>query len=341
MNGLRLRRFRDTPLGYAFAGAGLVVALAVRTALDPWVTIPFATLFPAVIVAGIVGGRLAGMLVMVLGGLVAGYLWLSPYSATPISWQVTGFNVALYLLTAAAILYLVSVLNEALDAVEHQNDRSAHLFHELQHRTANNLQSAAALIRFSMRRAQKEPSAAVDILDATYKRFETMSRIHRRLYRANRAPYPVERELSELCQEVLAALGARHVSCEVSAPNLELDQDRMLPVSLLVVELLINSVKHAFAPGAPGRIDIAFDSTDSHYTLHYRDDGKGLPPDLDFLSSDSLGSRIMQGFVTQLGGVLRYEAGRRGAYFAITFPVKSVRAEVPADAQETRIVVAE
>jgi len=73
-----LRKYQDTPQGYLIAFIVLAVALGLRQAVDPYTRIPFVTLFPAMVICSLVGGRAAGILAAVLGGIVAWYFWLPP-----------------------------------------------------------------------------------------------------------------------------------------------------------------------------------------------------------------------------------------------------------------------
>ena len=57
-----LRSYQDKPSGYTIALIVLALALGVRELLDPYIKIPYVTLFPAMVVCSLVGGRLAGIL---------------------------------------------------------------------------------------------------------------------------------------------------------------------------------------------------------------------------------------------------------------------------------------
>jgi two-component sensor histidine kinase len=50
------------------------------------------------------------------------------------------------------------------------------------------------------------------------------------------------------------------------------------------------------------------------------DDGAGLPPDLDFQATESLGLQLVNTLVDQLDGVIELD-GSRGTAFKITFAV--------------------
>ena len=54
---------------------------------------------------------------------------------------------------------------------------SAELFRELEHRTTNNLQSLSAMLRQSQKQVERDPAAAIDVIDEASRRFEIMGRI--------------------------------------------------------------------------------------------------------------------------------------------------------------------
>ena len=73
-----LRKYQDTAEGYLIASIVLAVALGLREAVDPYIKIPYVMLFPAMVICSLVGGRRAGILAAILGGVVAWYFWLPP-----------------------------------------------------------------------------------------------------------------------------------------------------------------------------------------------------------------------------------------------------------------------
>src|SRR3982074_488688 len=109
-----LRRYQDKPSGYTIALFVLVLALGARELLDPYIKIPYVTLFPAMIVCSLVGGRLAGILGAAVGGGVAWFLWLPPRGTFSVEWPTAQLTIFLYILTSTILLLLTRGLNEAL-----------------------------------------------------------------------------------------------------------------------------------------------------------------------------------------------------------------------------------
>ena len=90
---------------------------------------------------------------------------------------------------------------------------------------------------------------------------------------------------------------------------------------VIVNELVANSLKHAFPGDRPGQIAISFRVIDGQYTMVFKDNGVGLPEDLDISHPSSLGLTIVNALTGQLGGAIAL--GRNGgAEVRITFPAK-------------------
>jgi two-component system, sensor histidine kinase PdtaS len=97
---------------------------------------------------------------------------------------------------------------------------------------------------------------------------------------------------------------------------LTVDLDTALPVGLLVVELLTNAFKHAFADGRAGEIDLRLTTQSDVATLVVRDNGVGLPPQP---AGASMGLSLVQALVHQIDAQLKTES-TPGACFILTFP---------------------
>ncbi len=177
----------------------------------------------------------------------------------------------------------------------------------------------AALLTLQKRKVADDPAAAATALDEARVRLETISRIHRHLYDPERISLPVGQYLQELCTDLLDATGARNVVCLVDVPPVSLDLTRLTTLSLLVVEVVTNALKHAFAPGGRGTITVRLERLDpERLALTVADDGRGMPSGFDPGKSKSLGYRISQGLAGQLGGTLAY-GGTAGTVVRVEF----------------------
>jgi two-component sensor histidine kinase len=117
--------------------------------------------------------------------------------------------------------------------------------------------------------------------------------------------------------EVSYGLDNRNIAmtCEVDSPNLHIDQ--LVPVGLILNELLINSMKHAFDEKG-GNITIGCHYAAELIIFTVRDNGRGLPPGYQQNMKNSLGLQLVQGLTKQLKGVLEIK-NQGGAVFELRF----------------------
>ena len=88
---------------------------------------------------------------------------------------------------------------------------------------------------------------------------------------------------------------------------------------MIVNELVSNSLKHGFPAGRSGEIRIDLQSNGNHrFRLIVSDDGCGLPENLDFRNSLSLGLRLVNKLTHQLEGTLEVDRNS-GTTFMIEF----------------------
>jgi two-component sensor histidine kinase len=311
-------RQRQPVLGLALALGIFLIAFLVRYAFgDALKVVPFITLFPAILIAAMVGGLKAGILVAVLSGVAGWYWFVAPLGSYWLPWHGVLVMTA-FVITAAIQLYVIRTLNFAVDQLSQERDQSAVLFKELQHRVANNLQFVSSLLNWQRRTAAADPVASAKALDIAQNRLELMARIHRRLYDPESIRLPLGRYLEGLCHEVLEATGAKNVVCLVEVPPISFDINRLMAISLLLNEAITNSVKHGFAGREGGTVSIRLDQDAAdRFALTIEDDGNGLAPEI--AEPDGLGSNVMRGLVSQLRGEITF-SGAKGMTTRIVFP---------------------
>jgi two-component sensor histidine kinase len=294
-------------------------AFALRFAFgDALGYVPFVTLFPAILVAALIGGLWIGVAVTLLSGVAALFFFVPPYLSFALVWPEGVVTMIFFFLTSAIQLYVIDILNRSMDEVAAERDRSAIMFQELQHRVANNMQFVASLLRLQERAIETDPRSGAQLLAEIRKRFETMARVHRRLYDPAGVRIPLTQYFQELCTDVLDASGAKNVVCVVNATHADLDAQRMLTLSLLVTEAITNSVKHAFKGEEQATLTIQFDHADAGYVVTVQDNGPGLPEGFAIEKSPSLGFKIMRSLATQLGGQITF--GGPGMSTRLVFP---------------------
>ena len=284
------------------------------------------TFLPAILLAGLFGGIRIGLGVAAVCFLVAWTLFFPPYGTFTLEPHDT-ITMAIFILTAALELYVIRTLNLAINDLSLARERSNTLFRELQHRVANNLQFVAALLQ--VRKKAFEPdSAGAHALEAARSRLELMARVHRRLQDPDAVNLPVGHHLEEICRDLIRASNALNVRLTVEASPIQLDLESLMSVSLIVAELVTNSLKHAFHGRTDGNIIIDLSAKGQLCALTVGDNGRGLPSTFGQAKCGGLGQSILQSLASQLKGQLSFEHDH-GTRARLIFPCNTPRRKRP------------
>ena len=190
------------------------------------------------------------------------------------------------------------------------------LIMEIQHRIANSLQIIASLI---MQSARNVPSDEIrGHLHAAHDRVISIAALQKHLAVSDNDTVEMGTYLNQLCQSLSASTIGNHdqLSIKVKADQSVLDGSNSVCIGLIVTELVINAVKHAFPAGRTGTIKIDFQSHGADWTLCVRDDGVGLPPNR---GAPGLGTSIVEALARQLNGAATWKSASPGTRSTLLF----------------------
>ena len=309
----------DRPLLGLVAGAAFFILASLFRWLFGGMSEGFGpmTFLPAILLAGLFGGVRIGLSVAAVCTIVAWVMFFPPYGTFTLatSHRIT---MLIFILTAALELYVIRTLNLAIHELAESRERSNTLFRELQHRVANNLQFVSALL-WLRRKKLAGDSAGADALDAARARLDMMSRVHRRLHDPSSVDLPIEDYLRSLCADLIEASDTPEVRLTVRADPVVLDLEGLMSVSLIVAELVTNSLKHAFKGRNGGELMVDIARENGSYVLLVADDGPGMPANARKSRSGSLGQGILQSLARHLHGQISFEPGA-GTIAKLVFP---------------------
>lgn len=198
------------------------------------------------------------------------------------------------------------------------------LLREVHHRVKNNLQVVSSLLDMAGRRLSD--GEARRCLEAVRAKVQAMSLVHAQLHsRGSSGPtrgIDLERYVRSLFRQLREIYsGDMTLAASISLEGLVLGLDQAVPLGLALNEALTNVFKHARREDRPGQVDIrARREADGRVCIELRDDGPGLPPDLEPERTPSLGMKLMFGLVRhQLGGELTLQNAPEGVLVSLCF----------------------
>ena len=193
------------------------------------------------------------------------------------------------------------------------------LLREIHHRVKNNLQVVSSLL--ALQAVQTPNEAASDALMESCRRIQVMADIHNRLYKSSDiARIDFNDFIHKLAKDIVSSnsTAAAPIDLEVDLASVTLNIDAAIPFSLIISELLSNSVKHAFVGRSEGTIRIALEHQGKHLHLRLEDNGIGIPETKDWEAFGSLGLKLVHALAEQLEGQITF-SNENGTCISLTF----------------------
>ncbi|HEY5411363.1 MAG TPA: histidine kinase dimerization/phosphoacceptor domain -containing protein [Caulobacteraceae bacterium] len=173
---------------------------------------------------------------------------------------------------------------------------------ELQHRIANSLQIIASVLMLNARKEHSDETKQ-QLYDA-HSRVMSVAALQRQLAASGLAEVELRRYFTDLCHSIGASMigDEDRLSLQVSTDDSIATADVSMALGLVVTELVINALKHAFPGGRSGAIWVEYRANLADWTLTVRDDGIGLPEvfEIDSGRGSGLGAGIVGALARQL-----------------------------------------
>jgi two-component sensor histidine kinase len=149
----------------------------------------------------------------------------------------------------------------------------------------------------SARQVQSEETR--DHLHSAHNRVMSVAAIQRQLATTGEAEVLIGEYLTELCASIAASMirDPDQLTITVDADGSSTSSERSVSLGLMVTELVINALKHAFPEERAGTITVAYRSTDTGWSLSVVDDGVGMPKGG---VAPGLGTSIVRALAAQL-----------------------------------------
>jgi two-component sensor histidine kinase len=195
------------------------------------------------------------------------------------------------------------------------------LLQEIHHRVKNNLQVISSLINIQLRKLG--PGSSREALKECQTRVQAIALIHEKLYQSrDYSRVPFSEYARGLAANVFHATGVSPgaVKLEVEVGQMALGVDKAIPCGLILNELITNALKHAFPQERNGTVRVEVDqAATGRVRLAVKDDGVGLPKDLDIRHADTLGMQLVCTLAEQLAAKLEVSRTEPGTAFEVVF----------------------
>ena len=213
----------------------------------------------------------------------------------------------------------VTELKRAENEIKESLKEKEILLKEIHHRVKNNLQIISSLL--DLQANYVDDMEAINVLQESQNRVKSMAIIHETLYQStDLASINFSNYIQNLVQDLFYSYGVKsNIRPIIDVEQIFLNIETAIPCGLIISELVSNSLKYAFSSNMMGEIFISLCSLSEEFELIIRDNGIGLPENLDFENiQTSLGLRLVNMLVKQLEGSIKLERAH-GTTFRVKF----------------------
>jgi len=193
------------------------------------------------------------------------------------------------------------------------------LLKEVHHRVKNNLQVISSIL--NLQSSYVKDKKSLDLLLESQNRIKSMAFVHESLYQTkdfsniNFSSY-VENICSNLVHSYSNPDNPPELTMDLE--SIQLNLDTAIPCGLIINELISNALKYAFKGKEKGKLDVMVKSIKDTLKIVISDNGKGLPENIDFRNTESLGLQLVVTLVEQINGKISLET-KKGTKFTIEF----------------------
>jgi two-component sensor histidine kinase len=298
------------PCGWPCALALAVICVGVATLARGgfgWLigpTLPFATYFPAILVAVLFGGPWAGILSIALSIVAAWWAFTPPYYEFNALTLHQSANIVLFSFSAALVVWLAVTYRNLLASFEQHEKHRQLLVGEIEHRSKNIVTVVESLVHQTVSdedRAQvlvnriRAVVSTQGILDAS----------------SNQTA-----DLRAILAEEIAPHGSARFRLE--GPPVDLTSSTARALRLVFHELATNALKHGALSAASGRVSIEWLKKDSIVEIVWRElDGPRVAPPASY----NFGSRLIIRTLKQLQAQFEPTFAETGYCYRIAIPL--------------------
>jgi PAS domain S-box-containing protein len=194
------------------------------------------------------------------------------------------------------------------------------LLEEMQHRVANSLQIIASILLIKARTVQSEETRLQ--LEDAHQRVLSVAAIQQHLHvDGGGKPIEIGNYLKKLCETLAQSMigDSRPISLRVDADVGTAPSRDAVSIGLVVTELVMNALKHAFPVERAGAaIVVSYKVAGPDWKLAVTDNGIGKPAVSASVTKPGLGTSLVKALTRQLDAVVDVVSGPAGTAVSVT-----------------------
>ena len=215
------------------------------------------------------------------------------------------------------------------------------LLREIHHRVKNNLQIISSLLNLQIPYIKDEQS--IEFFKESQNRVKSISMVHEKLYQSkNLDKIDFGNYISNIITNLFQTYDVTQniIEYDLDLDDIKLNIETSIPCGLIITELITNSIKHAFpanvvhgpanekfsslatngsgSSNEKSKIWVKLYPENGKFTLIIKDNGIGLPEDLNFKNTKSLGLQLVNLLINQVDGSIELNL-KNGTEFRMEF----------------------
>src|SRR5262245_51749899 len=292
---------------YAFATLCVAVAAGVRWTAGLWCEgiVPFATFFPAVLLAALVGGIGPGIVAAIAGGTIGWWAFMTPpMTFFPLK---PGQIISLigYLITCLILVWAAEHYRRLTKRLEDEQKFRELAVEELAHRLKNKVATIQSIVSLRLR---EDPQAGDEIVNCLGALRATDDLII--------AAQGEGARIGDILSAELHPYDVTRIS--VAGPEILLSPKLALTMALLFHELATNAAKYGALSHSGGKISVRWSRLDPWLNLEWREsDG----PPVIAPTHRGFGTRLFLRSLDQFGGKVDATFASSGLVCKLSVPV--------------------
>ncbi len=264
-------------------------------------------------------------------GTISGF---GPFVMKDMNESLLFLQVFIGTITATGLI-LCAVVNERKRAVEELRTAEKEakliasektvLLSELNHRVKNNLQIIISLLNMHEHELSLDESKTV--FRECINRVIAINNIHQALIGTAQPDHVDLSEYLPLLAKNLVNIyrsDPSKIQIEIEADKVSIHHEKALPVGMILNELMVNSLKHAFLPDQNGTISLNLKKAAEKIVFSYSDNGRGVNETNGDEKRSSLGMQLVTLLAKQINGTVEFKTAS-GAKYRIEFPIETHR----------------